>query len=283
MIIMSKVALFTMDVESFYDTDCIRKLNLKQTEDHFDGLDNYLKLLKKYNIKSTLFVVSSIINKIKEKLKDALNEGHEIALHTKNHEIPTLKSNEEFNQEIIDAKKEIFDSLNINVEGFRSPCFAINNEKLEILKNNGFKYDSSYLNFNKKNYHEDLDLSLFRKINSSVYNYESFYEFEMSSINNFPICGGGYIRIPPFIFTKGLIKKYIKNNDVFIFYLHPFELSNTSKHRINKLNSLDKYYLKVNKKSFIRKIDKIIKMLKKEGFEFKTYQQYINEHEKTID
>ena len=272
-----------MDVESFYNTDCLKNISLVQEEDHFDGIQYYLDLLKKYDIKSTLFVVSSIVYKIKEILKDAINNGHEIALHTKNHEIPTLKSNEDFSKEVEEAKEEIKEHLNVDVCGFRSPCFSMNNEKLHVLKDAGFKYDSSYLDYSKKYYHQKLDLSQFKRINSSVYSFDHFYEFEMSSINHFPICGGGYIRIPPFILTRKLIKKYIKNNDVFVFYLHPFELSDTHKENIKELKNYDKYYLKTNKKQFANKIEKIIRMLIKEGYEFKTYQEAIAEYEKTID
>ena len=44
---MKKIALFTMDVESFYNTDCLKNISLIQEEDHFDGIQYYLDLLKK--------------------------------------------------------------------------------------------------------------------------------------------------------------------------------------------------------------------------------------------
>ena len=50
-----KYAVFTMDVEAFTDTECVSASSHKVSLDVLDGFDEYLKILDKYNIKSTLF------------------------------------------------------------------------------------------------------------------------------------------------------------------------------------------------------------------------------------
>ena len=130
---MSKIAVFTMDVESFTDIECLKNIKFKEDYNVNDGIKNYLDLLNKYNIKSNLFVLSSFIDSNKEILKDALKDGHKIALHGYDHTSPSLLNDNDFKNSIIKAKKHINELLNIEVDGYRAPCFSISNSKFSIL------------------------------------------------------------------------------------------------------------------------------------------------------
>ena len=50
-----KYAVFTMDVEEFNDTECVANSGQQVTQDMLDGLDEYIRLLEKYEIKATMF------------------------------------------------------------------------------------------------------------------------------------------------------------------------------------------------------------------------------------
>ena len=75
---MKKYAIFTMDVEAFCDTECLKNKGLESYDQMFDGIDNYLALLDKYNIKADLFIVANIADQIQDKLENAIKRGHKL-------------------------------------------------------------------------------------------------------------------------------------------------------------------------------------------------------------
>lgn len=91
---MSKYAVFTMDVEAFCDTECLKNKGLENYNQMFDGITNYMALLEKYDIKADFFVVANIADQIKDTLKKAVSKGHRIAIHGLSHTAPMLLSKE---------------------------------------------------------------------------------------------------------------------------------------------------------------------------------------------
>lgn len=272
-----KYAVFTMDVESFTDTECVSNSGVNVKIDMLDGLDEYIKILEKYNIKATMFTVGKTVSKVKSQLSRYISNGHKIALHSYNHKAPMLMSNEHFKEETQSAKAFLEKTFNTEIKGYRAPCFSIDNAKIEILRKLGFKYDSSYLNCPQARHTVKVDLTKFRQMLKGAFHKKGFYEFCMSYENlfghNFPISGGGYVRMAHWGVVKAAINHYIKNNDYYVFYLHPFELSRQKMPHINNLKFYDKLYLKMGIKSYPEKIEAIIKMLIKNGYTFVTFDE----------
>ena len=274
-----KHAFFTIDVERFADTECVYNSGQKVKETMLDGLDRYIDILDKHNIKATLFVLSDLADEIKDKLKDYIKSGHKIALHGKGHTPPVLISDEQFKEQIQGAKKKLEDEFNVPVVGYRAPCFSMNREKLSILEKLGFVYDASRINFTAARHTEHIDMGDFDKLGSEVYKKDDFYEFGVSTQKvfgkQFPVSGGGYIRVSNWFFASYVLKKYIKNNDSYVFYSHPFELSKEKTPQVRKLKLYDRFYLKFGKFTYPYKIEYIIKKLKKYGYEFLTFEDII--------
>jgi len=61
-----------------------------------------------------------------------------------------------------------------------------------------------------------------------------------------------------------------------VFYLHPFEMTKKKLPFFKELRSYDKFYLKKGISTFSKRVEKIIQMLKKDGYEFVTYDQLVN-------
>ena len=78
-------------------------------------------------------------------------------------------------------------------------------------------------------------------------------------------------------FINALIKRYAKKNDYYMFYLHPFELSKEKLPKLGKLKFYDKMYLKKGNLLYRYKIENIIKILKKTGYKFTTFEKLVNE------
>ena len=64
-----KYAVFTMDVEEFTDTECVANSGQTVTCDMLDGLDEYIRLLEKHDIRATLFTVCQTACRHKERLQ----------------------------------------------------------------------------------------------------------------------------------------------------------------------------------------------------------------------
>ncbi len=272
-----KYAVFTMDVEAFSDTECIMNANEKTNVDVLDGFDEYIRILDKHNIKSTLFTVGKLAPKIADRMQRCLQNGHRLALHSYNHIAPMTQTPEVFRAEIKKAKQMLSDLFHTEIKGFRAPCFSLDKERMDILKELGFSYDSSHLGFSKARHTVDLDLSQFEQLRDGLFRQDSFYEFGLSKQNFFglpyPVSGGGYVRLGNWEFIKGLIKQYINHHDYYVFYLHPFELTHQKVPILKELKSYDKYYLSFGIRSYARKVEQIILMLKQCGYKFITFEE----------
>ncbi|MBR2476684.1 MAG: polysaccharide deacetylase family protein [Clostridia bacterium] len=271
----NKYAFFTIDVERLADTECVYNTKQPVSQTMMDGLDRYIDILDKHGIKATLFVLSETANEIKEKLKGYIKNGHKIALHGKRHVPPKMMDNEAFEMQIAQAKQDLEDTFGIPVVGYRAPCFSIDREKLAILENLGFRYDASRMEFSAR-HNSYMNMDGFEKIASEIYKKDNFYEFGISTQKvfgkNFPVSGGGYIRMANWSFIKSLLHKRFKKSDSYVFYTHPFELSREKRPFIKKLKFMDWYYLRAGVNSYPRKIELIIKKLKKQEYTFTTFE-----------
>lgn len=276
----TKYAVFTMDVEAFTDTECLCSHGLTSDVDVLDGMDEYLKLLDRHDIKGTLFTVGDLAPRIVNRLKPHIANGHALALHSYAHVAPVTVPLEQFREKTRLAKEQLSELFGIEIKGFRAPCFSMDREHLNILQELGFCYDSSFLNFLKARHTVKLDLSNFEHLRDGIYRKDNFYEFALSKEKVFgmclPISGGGYVRLGYWEFIKALIRRHIRKHDYYVFYLHPFEMTKKKLPFFKELRSYDKYYLKKGISTFSKRVEKIIQMLKKDGYEFVTYEQLVH-------
>lgn len=273
----NKYAVFTMDVEDFTDTECVRHSNAKGLPNMLDGLDEYIRFLEGYHIKATLFTVCKTVSSVKDRLKGYLARGHKLALHGYEHIAPQRMTDEQFRMDTERAKRFLEDTFQTEVSGYRAPCFSMNNSKLSILRELGFRYDSSKMGFKKAYYHTELDLNGYQKPLSNVYESNGFYEFSLPSQKflcfNFPVSGGGYVRIGRWSFGIPMVHHYIRSNDYYVFYLHPFEFSKFKTPKIKDINIFKRFYLSYGIRNYRRKIAAIIKMLQRNGYQFVTFDE----------
>ncbi len=274
-----KYAFFSIDVERFIDTECVSNANQPIKQTMLDGLDRYMAILDKYDIKATMFVLSDLADEIYEQLKKHLKNGHKIALHGKHHIAPRMMTNEQFRRHIASAKEKLENLFGTKVVGYRAPCFSIDHEKLDILRELGFQYDSSRMDFAAARHTTHVDMEDFENPIGEVYTRDGFCEFGLTTQRVFgkkyPISGGGYLRIPNWFFAFSLLQHYLKKNDYYIFYSHPFEFSEEKVPRVKKLKFYDKLYLSMGLYTYPYKTEFIIKLLKKFGYTFTTFESQV--------
>lgn len=272
-----KYAVFTIDVERFADTECIQNLGAPVEADMLDGFDEYMRIMDRYGIKNTLFTIGELAPKIADRLRPCVAAGHDLALHSYSHVPPMYEPLDRFREKTRQAKDRMRELFGVEVSGFRAPCFSMDDAHLEILRELGFRYDSSYLNYSPARHTRKLDMKGYRQLRRSIFRREGFYEFGLSTGNvmgiPFPVSGGGYVRLTPWWFIGPMIRRHIRKNDYYVFYLHPFELTQQKVPFIRKLRGYDQYYIRQGIRSYGRRVERIIKMLQRYGYEFVTFDQ----------
>ena len=106
----------------------------------------FLQIHADTNVKATFFILGEVAQCFPELIKGIVSEGHEIAVHGFYHRQIFKLSHDEFKKEVGDAKKLLEDLTGRQVLGHRAPAFSVNKDTqwaLEVLLEEGFKYDSS--------------------------------------------------------------------------------------------------------------------------------------------
>ncbi len=274
-----KVALLSMDVEDWYHLDYIKKKPSQLSM--LDGFDHFISFVDEHNIPTTLFILTDLLPKLNSKLKNAMNNGHELALHGTSHKRPLKMTLSEFKNDCRKAINVFNENLSKIPLGYRAACFSLDRQRLDILKNNfHLSYDSSRMDFDLHPLYGSLNMNGFKRLTKCVYVKEEFSEFELPSIKFFggalPISGGGYLRILPWFIMSFLIKRYIRKNSFFSIYIHPYEMSVKKPPSINGIGILNTFRFKYNINKVPTKMKKLVSLLKKEGFEFMTHNQAQN-------
>lgn len=274
---MKKYAVITMDIEDWYHTyfpeaDVDRSISL------LDGLDVALHIMQKENIHGSFFVVGEIADKMAAKLREMDKEGHDIAVHNFQHLRPVTMSLDVFRKQLIEAKQKVEQILGHEVHGYRAPSFGIDDERLDIVRECGFKYDSSKLKPQKSSKYGVLHLNGFKETVPCIHQVRGFTEFEVSTqkigdLNM--LLGGGYIRMLPWCFMKYMTQKYLDSGKPYVMYIHPIDLSPKPMPKVKDI-TLDRYLrTHIGRGHMVWRFKKVIEMLKKSGYEFVTFEDLL--------
>lgn len=223
----------TIDIEDWYHTEFFQdKISYKQWDNLKSvvppAIDFILPFLQDRNIKATFFVLGYIAERFPDICDKIIAQGHEIACHGYSHKFVTEMNCEEFKFDIKKSLDILKKSRNIDIMGFRAPACSITDKEnwfFPVLKDNGFKYDSSlYPN-------SFLVLTKVKNTNYTAWNvYEDFLEIPLSSYKLFsnigiPLSGAFYFRLIPFFIYKFLVSNLNKRDIPLNIYIHPREIS----------------------------------------------------------
>ena len=272
---MKKYAIITMDVEDWYqsypfDGEVDRSVTV------LDGLDRALAIMDERNIKGSFFVLGELADRLGDKLRRMDRNGHDIACHGWAHTRPLSQEPETFKSQLLRAKAALETELGHSVSGYRGPYFAMDDDRLAIVREAGFHYDSSKLKPQKSDKYGEMALEGFKEVSPCVYRQGDLTEFEVSTqkIGNMNmLLGGGYNRMLPWAFMKWMIRRYLKTGKPYVLYIHPLDLSTASIPRVKDM-SLSKYLrMHIGRRHMARRLRGIIELLEKNGYEFTTFEQ----------
>lgn len=279
-----KKAVLTLDVEDWYHLDYFNRRECNTKNSLLDGVDVYVELLESLSLPSSFFVLGEIAERNIQFYKDLVEAGHDVGSHGWDHVRPMTMGIDEFRvdlQRSRDVMKEINGERGF---GYRAPCFSIDRERLDIVRDLGFAYDSSRIDFGNHPLYGSIDMQGYDNLSETIYRNGDFMEFEATTLSvlgtNMPISGGGYLRLFPWRLMKTLVSQYLKKNDLYVLYIHPFELSRLPVPAMpNSTSTLTKFRYSHGRNRVIDKITRLVELLRSSGYSFTTFseiQQEIN-------
>lgn len=215
--------LFTVDVESIP-----LKNGTKDYSSVIDGIPLLLDLFKEFDIFSTFFLTSDVAENTARTIKEVVKRGHEIACHGAEHQLLNLNNRNQQLENIKRATDAIRENLHVTPIGFRAPVNKVNERTLGVLRELGYKYDSSVVpsfKILRKHYFPKAPQMPYRP---SIHN---ICEKGQSSIIEIPISVLPGIKLPlvfsyMLLFGLNLFKIFLSSSDqdVMMFVMHTYDL-----------------------------------------------------------
>jgi polysaccharide deacetylase family protein (PEP-CTERM system associated) len=222
----------TIDVEDYFQVSAFEDIVGKQKWAKFESRVTQntfflLDILKEYGIHATFFIVGWVAENYPEIVSQIHHQGHEVGCHSYWHRKVYDLSPEEFREDTQRTKDILEDITGQRVIGYRAPSYSITRKSLwaiDILGELGFEYDSSIFPVVHDNYGIP-GAPRFRYVIGE----KGLVEYPISTAKvlggNIPVSGGGYFRLFPYWFTRMLLKRInLKEQQPFMFYLHPWEI-----------------------------------------------------------
>lgn len=191
--------------------------------------ESILRMLAEHAVRATFFVLGLVAEAHPGLVKQIAAAGHEVGSHGWRHELITRQTPQAFMQETLRSKALLEDLIGQPVQGYRAAEFSVTAASLwalEILAEAGFRYDSSIFPIDGRRYGiRDAPLSPHRVETAAG----DLIEVPLTALGEgkvrWPIGGGGYFRILPYVATRWAISRVNAGGRAAIFYFHPYELS----------------------------------------------------------
>ncbi len=234
-----------------------------------------LEILKEKNITATFFVVADVAQRY-HAITEALKKSkHEIGSHSLTHSSAidsktkmAIQTPERWLNEQKEAKKILENIFDREIIGFRAPNAYIANWMIPLLRDLGFRYDSSIAYnslYSKTNVRLNRIPSIPYWLNSETLGSENpdsqlmelpWSRFRIPGGIVMPAGGAFFFRIFGYRYFKMVLKIALKQGDS-MFYMHPLDIS-VRKFPLQNFSSRPGYWIgkgEKTEKRFIRLLD----------------------------
>ena len=225
----------TVDVEDYFQVSAFESVVRFADWDHYESrveknTQRVLDLLDVYQTKGTFFVLGWVAERHAELVRLIHRRGHEVASHGYAHQRVYTQSPEQFRDETRRCKKLLEDLIGAPILGYRAASYSITAQSLwalDILAEEGFRYDSSIFPIRHDLYGIPGHQRFFHQLDGD--GRRAIAEVPLSTLRfagvNFPVAGGGYLRIFPYA-VNHLAIGYLNRSESqpAVVYFHPWEI-----------------------------------------------------------
>lgn len=262
----------SVDVEDYFQVEAFADVVPRATWEQWPSRveSNTLRILDifdQHDSKATFFFVGWVAEKFPRLVQEVVDRGHEIACHSYWHRTIYSLDPKEFRNDTRRARQVIEDAGGTRVLGYRAPSWSITKDclwALDILAEEGFIYDSSIYPI----HHDLYGVPGARRFpyTHTCGNGLNLREFPPSTLRflnqNLPIAGGGYLRIFPSAYNELAFRRFERDNERVVVYLHPWEIDPEQPRIAGKLKSKFRHYTNLQ-----RMQEKLNSVLKRHRFQ----------------
>ena len=228
------VNALTIDVEDYFHTNAMDGVIRPEQWDALPqrverNTTHLLDLLNEFDVHATFFVLGWVAERWPRLVREIARRGHDVASHGYAHRLTYRLGREGFRTDIARGKHVLEDCLGARVVGFRAASYSIVATTLwalDILVEEGFEYDSSIFPV----HHDLYGVPGFSRLPVRVRcQAGDILEIPPSTVRlfrrNWPVAGGGYLRLFPYWVTERCVSHINRHDGVpAIVYVHPWEV-----------------------------------------------------------
>jgi len=231
---MNFTNVMTVDVEDYFHAEAFSDV---VDRSHWDSYPSrvvrntkmLLDLFAKHRIEATFFILGWVAERFPSLVAEIAAAGHEIACHSYWHRLIFKLERKEFREDTRRAKDVVEQAAGRRVNGYRAPTYSIVADSLwalDILSELEFTYDSSIFPIQ----HDTYGIPQAPRFPFRVHTAGGeLMEYPISTFRfwgsrNWPVGGGGYLRILPWWYTRLGVERTQKEGLPVIAYVHPWEI-----------------------------------------------------------
>jgi polysaccharide deacetylase family protein (PEP-CTERM system associated) len=218
----------TIDVEDWSQSTWDHSLPI--TEHARRNTEHLLDILAQHRCAVTCFVLGLFAEKFSACVRRMVSEGHEVASHGFSHLEVGAQSPAEYREDVHRAKALLEDLTGVSVKGYRAPDFTLGREAywaLDILAEEGHRYDASI--FPTGLYRNGVADWPAQPVRVQLPSGRSIIELPAATAvwreRRWPVAGGGYHRLLPWMAIRWLIQSTLARGETFVSYCHPYEFA----------------------------------------------------------
>jgi polysaccharide deacetylase family protein (PEP-CTERM system associated) len=227
------VNVLSIDVEDYYQvTNFENQVERRQWDQYpshvVSNTRRLLDMLDRHQIRATFFVLGWVGHRFPSLVREITRQGHEIGCHSYWHRLIYEQTPEEFREDLRLACDVLESASSTKVTAYRAPSYSITRDSLwalDILKDEGFRYDSSIF----PTYHPRYGIPAAKSYPHRLSNeHGSLWEFPPSVAQfmgwSIPVTGGGYFRLYPAKWTAHAFRHINRLGQPGVFVIHPWEI-----------------------------------------------------------
>jgi len=220
----------TVDVEDWYHY--ILEIDPADWSDYEDRVrlatDMLLGCLAESGARATFFVLGHVAERHPDLVPKIVAAGHEIACHGYAHRLVYTLTPDEFRADLRRSLEILRSQTDQPIRGYRAAYWSITRRcswALDIIAEEGFSYDSSIYPTTTSLY--GIPDAPTEPYYLSTPGGHRLLEFPPSvlrfPLRNLPFAGGIYLRLLPYYFVRWAMRRYTRNGQPVLVYIHPPE------------------------------------------------------------